>query len=335
MLPDGLRERGAEVDVVALYETVAEPLGEAGAAALGRATHVTFTSSSTVRFLVEALDGAGLGEARVVSIGPVTSETLREHGIEPDVEARPTRHRRARRGAGRATRRDRHAAHRLRARRRLRRRLPRRDPHDPPRGADHRHHPRRAQLRGAPGRARAAQHAAVHAGGGARGGRRPAGRHRAARGRAAHRGRAPAGGARQRPAEPGLGALRRDRPGRGRDAARRTGWSPSRRPSTAATSSRRWRPTWRAGRRSRTRATRSTPAELAIVELPEPRVEDGALVAHVLVVDRFGNAALDVGHEELAGTRHDARRDGRAGGGRRALPQPPTRRPSRTCGPAS
>jgi len=43
-------------------------------------------------------------------------------------------------------------------------------------------------------------------------------------------------------------------------------------------------------------------AELAIVELPEPRVEDGAVVAHVLVVDRFGNAALDIGHEELAGT---------------------------------
>jgi len=88
VLPDGLRERGAAVDVVALYETVAEPLGEDGAMALGRATHVTFTSSSTVRFLVEALDGATLGEARVVSIGPVTSETLRSHGIEPDVEAR-------------------------------------------------------------------------------------------------------------------------------------------------------------------------------------------------------------------------------------------------------
>jgi S-adenosylmethionine hydrolase len=43
-------------------------------------------------------------------------------------------------------------------------------------------------------------------------------------------------------------------------------------------------------------------ADLAIVELPEPRVEDGSVVAHVLVVDRFGNAALDIGHEELAGT---------------------------------
>jgi uroporphyrinogen-III synthase len=29
-----------------------------------------------------------VGAARVVSIGPVTSATLRQHGIEPDVEAR-------------------------------------------------------------------------------------------------------------------------------------------------------------------------------------------------------------------------------------------------------
>jgi uroporphyrinogen III methyltransferase/synthase len=83
VLPDGLRELGAEVDVVPLYETVAEPID---AEPLRRATYVTFTSASTVRFF---LDGGGvLGNGtRVVSIGPVTSETLREHGIEPDVEA--------------------------------------------------------------------------------------------------------------------------------------------------------------------------------------------------------------------------------------------------------
>jgi S-adenosyl-L-methionine hydrolase (adenosine-forming) len=43
------------------------------------------------------------------------------------------------------------------------------------------------------------------------------------------------------------------------------------------------------------------PEELSTVELPEPRVEDGTLVAHVLTVDRFGNAGLNVGHDELAG----------------------------------
>jgi S-adenosylmethionine hydrolase len=43
-------------------------------------------------------------------------------------------------------------------------------------------------------------------------------------------------------------------------------------------------------------------ADLATVELPQPRVEDGAVVAHALVIDRFGNAALNVGHEDMAGT---------------------------------
>jgi S-adenosylmethionine hydrolase len=42
--------------------------------------------------------------------------------------------------------------------------------------------------------------------------------------------------------------------------------------------------------------------ELTVVDLPRARVEDGALVAHALTVDRFGNAGLNVGHEELAGT---------------------------------
>ena len=44
------------------------------------------------------------------------------------------------------------------------------------------------------------------------------------------------------------------------------------------------------------------PAELQTVELPQPRVEDGTLVGHALVVDRFGNAALNVDHDDMAGT---------------------------------
>jgi S-adenosyl-L-methionine hydrolase (adenosine-forming) len=44
------------------------------------------------------------------------------------------------------------------------------------------------------------------------------------------------------------------------------------------------------------------PTELATVELPQPRVEDGSVVAHALVIDRFGNAALNIGHEDMAGT---------------------------------
>jgi S-adenosylmethionine hydrolase len=44
------------------------------------------------------------------------------------------------------------------------------------------------------------------------------------------------------------------------------------------------------------------PDTLERVELPEPRDEDGAVVAHALVIDHFGNVGLDVDHERLAGT---------------------------------
>jgi uroporphyrinogen III methyltransferase/synthase len=88
VLPDGLRARGTEVDVVALYDTVAEHLGDDQLAAIERADYVTFTSSSTVRFFIEALDGNGLPNgAKVISIGPVTSDTARELGLEVHAEA--------------------------------------------------------------------------------------------------------------------------------------------------------------------------------------------------------------------------------------------------------
>ncbi|MGO9972106.1 MAG: uroporphyrinogen-III C-methyltransferase [Solirubrobacteraceae bacterium] len=90
VLPDALRERGAEVDVVALYETVSEQLTDAQLAAVTGADYITFTSSSTVHNLVRATLGR-IGEStRLVSIGPVTSATLREHGLTAHVEA--TRH---------------------------------------------------------------------------------------------------------------------------------------------------------------------------------------------------------------------------------------------------
>jgi uroporphyrinogen III methyltransferase / synthase len=89
VLPDTLRERGADVDVVALYETVAEPLDDGTLAAARAADYVTFTSSSTVRFFLDAAGGdPGLADGtRIVSIGPVTSAALRDRGLEPHVEA--------------------------------------------------------------------------------------------------------------------------------------------------------------------------------------------------------------------------------------------------------
>ncbi|MFL5823062.1 MAG: uroporphyrinogen-III C-methyltransferase [Solirubrobacteraceae bacterium] len=87
-LPEALRARGAEVDVLATYETRAESLTPEQLDAVSRSDYVTFTSSSTVRFLLAALGEDGdLSGRRLVSIGPVTSQELREHGLEPHVEA--------------------------------------------------------------------------------------------------------------------------------------------------------------------------------------------------------------------------------------------------------
>jgi uroporphyrinogen III methyltransferase / synthase len=87
VLPNALRERGAQVDVVALYETVAEDPEPAAVAAAQAADYVTFTSSSTVRNLLAAIGDRFPRAARVVSIGPVTSEAARGAGLEVHVES--------------------------------------------------------------------------------------------------------------------------------------------------------------------------------------------------------------------------------------------------------
>ena len=86
VLPDALRDRGAEVEILPLYRTIAEPLGDAARSEAQGAGYVTFTSASSVRFYVEAAGVPG-AEQRIVSIGPITSDALRERGLEPDIEA--------------------------------------------------------------------------------------------------------------------------------------------------------------------------------------------------------------------------------------------------------
>jgi uroporphyrinogen III methyltransferase/synthase len=87
VLPDALAERGANVDVVALYETVREDPEPEAVEAAQSADYVTFTSSSTVRNLLDAIGDRFPRDARVVSIGPVTSATARGLGLEVHVEA--------------------------------------------------------------------------------------------------------------------------------------------------------------------------------------------------------------------------------------------------------
>jgi uroporphyrinogen III methyltransferase/synthase len=87
VLPQALAERGGHVDVVDLYETVREQPEPAAVEALEHADYVTFTSSSTVRNLLDAVGARFPRWARVVSIGPITSQTARELGLEVHVEA--------------------------------------------------------------------------------------------------------------------------------------------------------------------------------------------------------------------------------------------------------
>jgi uroporphyrinogen-III synthase/uroporphyrinogen III methyltransferase/synthase len=96
LIPDALGAAGATVDVVEAYRNVlpegaAERLREALAAGVSAAT---FTSSSSVTHLAEAARQAlipfPLAGVQAVSIGPITSQTLREAGWEPAAEANPS-----------------------------------------------------------------------------------------------------------------------------------------------------------------------------------------------------------------------------------------------------
>jgi uroporphyrinogen III methyltransferase/synthase len=87
VIPERLESRGAEVDVVALYETVCEEPDAEAVEAAQAADYVTFTSSSTVRNLIEALGDRFPRDARIVSIGPVTSEAVADADLEVDIEA--------------------------------------------------------------------------------------------------------------------------------------------------------------------------------------------------------------------------------------------------------
>lgn len=95
VIPDALRGRGAHIDVVDAYRNV---MPEDAPVQLVRALEepvdaATFTSSSTVKHLAQAAREAGiafpLAGVKAVSIGPVTSATLREFGWEPAAVAEP------------------------------------------------------------------------------------------------------------------------------------------------------------------------------------------------------------------------------------------------------
>ena len=93
LLPADLRRRGAEVEVLAVYETVVPEGLTPGlrAAFAGGVDAIAFTSGSTVRNVVAALGAAGIGmppSTLIACIGPATAAAAREAGLAVDIIAR-------------------------------------------------------------------------------------------------------------------------------------------------------------------------------------------------------------------------------------------------------
>lgn len=95
VIPDALRSAGAIVDVVDAYQNVIpegapQQLRHAYARGLDA---VTFTSSSSVTHLARAAKAAALAfplkDVRAISIGPITTQTLRTFSWPPAAEADP------------------------------------------------------------------------------------------------------------------------------------------------------------------------------------------------------------------------------------------------------
>lgn len=95
IIPDALRKSGATVNVVDAYQNAipAAAPEQLRAALASRIDAATFTSSSSAAHLAEVARIAGISfpipGVRAISIGPVTTATLRELRWEPSAEASP------------------------------------------------------------------------------------------------------------------------------------------------------------------------------------------------------------------------------------------------------
>jgi len=94
VIPEELRNAGATVDVAEAYQTVVPEHAKEMLEKVFRQAHlpdaITFTSSSTVKNFLSTILGteipSKLPKIKFASIGPVTSETLREFGMPVHVE---------------------------------------------------------------------------------------------------------------------------------------------------------------------------------------------------------------------------------------------------------
>ena len=85
ILPQELTKHGATVEVVPVYKTISAVEGKIN---LTDIDLVTFTSSSTVKNLVNVIGAVALKDVKTAAIGPITSTTLKNFGIKVDIEAK-------------------------------------------------------------------------------------------------------------------------------------------------------------------------------------------------------------------------------------------------------
>jgi uroporphyrinogen III methyltransferase / synthase len=94
VLPNGLTELGARVDVVPVYRSVPDPAARDAmrefAASASERSLVAFTSASAVRAYVEGVGSEIAQRPSVATIGPATSAAAREAGLDVRVEASPS-----------------------------------------------------------------------------------------------------------------------------------------------------------------------------------------------------------------------------------------------------
>jgi len=80
-----ITSQGGACDVVPVYKT---RLPKKANPPVEKPDIVTFTSSSTVANFIKLYGKDALKGAAVASIGPVTTKTLKKHGLQPSIEAR-------------------------------------------------------------------------------------------------------------------------------------------------------------------------------------------------------------------------------------------------------
>jgi uroporphyrinogen III methyltransferase / synthase len=92
VIPGALKKLGALVEVVEAYRNIIPPGASRTAADVFRAPFpdwITFASSSAVENAISLVGVATIRQMKIATIGPVTSASAREHGLDQLVEANP------------------------------------------------------------------------------------------------------------------------------------------------------------------------------------------------------------------------------------------------------